>query len=492
LIIKGNNLLALHSLKKQFQGKVKLIYIDPPYNTGNDEFGYNDNFNHSTWLTFMKNRLEIARLLLNNSGVIFVQCDDNEQAYIKVLMDEIFGQSNFINNIAVKMSEATGVKMSHANLRYPKLKEYLLFYKKDIFPGFVEIDKYKHPVWDVENNIFLENFTNEQRQELIILEEKETNTEDDVKKAIDILKDVKKVSLSQKIKELKITDCDKLLEWKFDNSFRIIKTAGAGSLAKIVKSRKDIPTQDISADISSKGLIFFYFTNFNRETRDPRFRVIFADSNIYKHPCDFWQDIKTSGAISDEGGVKLEKGKKPEKIIHRIIKMITTERDIVLDYHLGSGTTCAVAHKMGRQYIGVEQLDYGKNDAIVRLKNVLEGDITGISPEVNWKGGGNFIYCELMKFNEGAIDKIESAKSTEDSLKIWKEMVKHYFLNYDVDIKRFNDNQEEFKKLSLDKQKKLLVKMLNKNQLYVNLSEVDDSQFKVSKEDKELNKKFYK
>jgi adenine-specific DNA-methyltransferase len=108
------------------------------------------------------------------------------------------------------------------------------------------------------------------------------------------------------------------------------------------------------------------------------------------------------------------------------------------------------------------------------------------------KSNDSFTYCELMKHNEEAVEKIESAKTTENLLKIWKEMVEHYFLNYDVDIKKFNNNQEDFKKLPLEKQKKLLVEMLNKNQLYVNLSEIDDAQFKVSKEDKELNKKFYK
>lgn len=496
LIIKGNNLLALHSLKKQFRGKVKLIYIDPPFNTGNDEFGYNDNFNHSTWLTFMKNRLDIARMLLTNEGVIFVQCDDNEQAYIKVLMDEIFGQENFINNIAVKMSEATGVKMSHSKLRFPKLKEYLLFYKKDNFNGFVEIDKYRHPVWDDENNIFLENFTKEQRNKLVVLEEKETNTVEDIKEAIEILRDVKKVSLNQKIKELKITDCDKLLEWKFNNSYRIIKTAGAGSLAKIVLSRKEIPKQDIAADISARGVLFFYFTDFNQETKDPRFRVIFADSNIFKHPCDFWQDIKTSGAIAEEGGVKLEKGKKPEKLIQRIIKMITTNDDIVLDYHLGSGTTCAVAHKMDRQYIGVEQLDYGKHDSVTRLKNVVKGDSTGISSEENWQGGGDFIYCELMKYNEAYMDRIQFAKSSEELLELWKEIAENSFLNWYANAEMPEEAVNDFieigkTKNGLDKQKKLLAELLNKNQLYVNLSEIDDEDFGVSNTDKKLNRSFY-
>ena len=117
LIIKGNNLLALHSLKHQFAGKVKLIYIDPPYNTGNDGFKYNDKFNHSTWLTFMKNRLEVARQLLRDDGVIFVQCDDNEQAYLKVLMDEVFGRELAFNNIIWEkgnaQNDSLGVQKNH-------------------------------------------------------------------------------------------------------------------------------------------------------------------------------------------------------------------------------------------------------------------------------------------------------------------------------------------------------------------------------------------
>ena len=305
LIIKGNNLLALHCLKVKYRSKVKLIYIDPPYNTGSDSFKYNDRFRHSTWLTFMKNRFEIAKTLLSEDGVIFVQCDDNEQAYLKVVMDEVFGVDNFVNNIAVKMSEATGVKMSHAKTRFPKLKEYILFYKKPSFQGFVEIDKYRHPVWDTENNIYLANFSKEQRQTLLEMQEKETNDDKDVSKAISILERVKQVSLNEKIKKLNINDSDKIQEWKFENAYSIIKSVGASGLAKIIKASNNIPQQDIGAGLSRDGVLFFYLTNFNRNSKDPRFRIIFADENTYKNPCDFWQDIKTSGAIANEGGVKL-------------------------------------------------------------------------------------------------------------------------------------------------------------------------------------------
>ena len=499
LIIKGNNLLTLHTLETQFRGKIKLIYIDPPYNTGNDSFGYNDNFNHSSWLTFMRNRLEIAKKLLRDDGVIFVQCDDNEQAYLKILMDEVFNSTNFVNCISVKMSEATSVKMAHAKLRFPKLKEYLLFYKKNNFSGFYEIDKYRHSFWDNENNIFLENFTAKQRKLLIDLEEKEINNDKDVRIAIEILSKVEKVSLRQKIKEMNFNTFDDEFNWKFENSYRIIKTAGAANLAKKIKESDDLPKQDISAFLSSDNILFFYFTDFNRTVRDPRFRVIFADSNIYKNPCDFWQDIKTSGAIADEGGVKLSGGKKPEKILYRLIKMITTDNDIIMDYHLGSGTTAAVAHKMGRQYIGVEQLYYKENDSVIRLKNVINGDRTGISgyENVNWQGGGNFIYFELKKYNEAFMDKIQTAKTSEELLKVWKDIAENSFLNWyvnpEIPGKAVNDFIEIGKtENGLEKQKKLLVELLNKNQLYVNLSEIDDEDFGVSNEDKKLNQSFYK
>lgn len=220
LIIKGNNLLAIASLLKKYERKIKCIYIDIPYNTGSDSFGYNDNFNHSTWLTFIKNRLSIAKQLLRNDGCIFIQCDDNEQAYLKVLCDEVLGRENFVNCIAVKMSEATGVKMSHSNIRFPKLKEYILFYKNIGFNGFEEIDKYLVQEWDKENNIFLENFTQDMRNEIIKISEKSSKTQNDVQRVLEILKDVKKVSLNAKIRDLKISDSD-LIDWLFNNSYRI-------------------------------------------------------------------------------------------------------------------------------------------------------------------------------------------------------------------------------------------------------------------------------
>jgi adenine-specific DNA-methyltransferase len=492
LIIKGNNLLTLHTLKEEFANQIKLIYIDPPYNTGNDSFKYNDTFNRSTWLTFMRNRLFAAKELLTNDGLICVQCDDNENAYLKILLDEIF-ENGFLNNVAVKMSEASGVKMNHAKSRFPKLKEYILIYKMPAFKGFVTVDKYEQKEWDSENNIFLENLTKEEREQLIELEAKEVNDDEDVISANKILKKVKKISLSKKLKEIDLENEDEINNWLFENSYRIIKTAGSSSLATLVKVLDSVPTQDIASAVSKKGILFFYITDFNRETKQPRLQVIFADSNIYKNPCDFWQDIKTTGAISDEGNVKLSNGKKPEKILYRLIKMTTHPSDIVLDYHLGSGTTAAVAHKMKRQYIGAEQLDYGENDSVIRLKNVINGDNTGCSTyeDVNWTGGGEFVYLELKKSNQNFIERIESAKDKKTVLAIWEEMKLKSFLNYNVDLQKQEEHIEEFKALSLAEQKKHLIELLDKNQLYVNLSSLNDKDFAVSAEEKKTTQDFY-
>ncbi|MGG7034777.1 MAG: DNA methyltransferase [Flavobacterium sp.] len=492
LIIKGNNLLALHSLKEEFAGQVKLIYIDPPYNTGTDSFKYNDTFNRSTWLTFMRNRLYAAKDLLTKDGLICVQCDDNENAYLKILLDEIF-ENGFLNNVAVKMSEASGVKMNHAKNRFPKLKEYILIYKMPSFKGFITVDKYEQKEWDNENNIFIDNLNKEEREQLIELEAKEINDEQDVIAANKILKKAKKVPLSKKLKELDFETEDEINEWLFENSYRIIKTAGSSSLATLIKSLKDVPKQDIASAVSKKGVLFFYITDFNRDTKQPRLQVIFADSNIFKNPCDFWQDIKTTGAIADEGKVKLSNGKKPEKILYRLIKMATQSNDIVLDYHLGSGTTAAVAHKMGRQYIGAEQLDYGDNDSVVRLQNVINGDLTGCSiyEGVNWKGGGEFVYLELKKHNQTFIEQIESAKYTTELLMIWEEMKSKSFLNYNIDLKKQEEHIDEFKALTLAEQKQHLVELLDKNQLYVNLSSLDDTDFECTEAEKALTSDFY-
>lgn len=171
--------------------------------------------------------------------------------------------------------------------------------------------------------------------------------------------------------------------------------------------------------------------------------------------------------------------------------MTTTEGELVLDFHLGCGTTAAVAHKLNRHYIGVEQLDYGKNDSTVRLQNVIVGDKTGISKLVNWQGGGSFVYCELAKANAKFADEIEAASTSEQLKEIWDRMKATDYLNYKVDIKEVDANAEAFEDLSLEDKKRFLIECLDKNLLYVPLSDIDSEEYEVTEEDKRLTLEFY-
>ena len=197
------------------------------------------------------------------------------------------------------------------------------------------------------------------------------------------------------------------------------------------------------------------------------------------------------GNCRQEGEVELRSGKKPEELLKRLMEISTKEGDLVLDYHLGSGTTCAVAHKMGRRYIGIEQIDYDKNSAVFRLKNVIKGDDSGISEAVGWKGGGDFVYCELMEWNEKYVTTIAGATSSDDLLKIWNLMTQRSFLSYKVKPELFDKQAKDFKDLTLEDQKKFLFECLDKNHLYVNLSEIDDKDYGATQDDKKINSLFY-
>ena len=172
--------------------------------------------------------------------------------------------------------------------------------------------------------------------------------------------------------------------------------------------------------------------------------------------------------------------------------MTTKENDIVLDFFCGTGTTLAVAHKLHRTYIGVEQLDYHENDSLTRLKNVIEGDITGISNEVDFKGGGDLIYCELMQYNQAYMDKIQASQSSEELVALWRDIAENSFLNWYVNAEVPQEAVDDFIAINdLKAQKHCLAELLDKNQLYVNLSEIEDVDFAVNEADKVLNRAFY-
>ena len=488
LILKGNNLLGLHTLKEEFAGQVKLIYIDPPYNTGSDSFAYNDSFNHSTWLTFMKNRLEIARELLSDEGVIFVQCDDREESYLKILMDEIYSRECFISKITWQRTPEGRTALGQGTTFINNSSEYIICFCKDSSKKPTEskilksidatekaLEQYSYKLSN-EGTRVLENTIKDSRGNEIKLYKHSKYVFEKIKSNVsneDRLKDFeylvrpaaqqKESSLQQKI----LSSIDKEILY----SVEYVPSSG--------KSKGDLKKSFYIKDNILLFLKDYSSTDGIRVLRN-------AAMN------DFWShdEIQITG-ISEEGGVILKRGKKPEKLIRRIIEMTTVEGDLIVDYHLGSGTTAAVSHKLKRKYIGLEQLDYGDNDSVKRLKNVIAGDTSGISKDVNWKGGGEFVYLELKKYNQTFVDQIESAKDTKSVLKIWEEMKAKSFLNYNVDLQKQEAHIEDFKTLTLEEQKQHLVELLDKNQLYVNLSSLNDKDFAVSAEEKKVTKDFY-
>ncbi|GAA7784191.1 hypothetical protein HpBT0214_07680 [Helicobacter pylori] len=480
-LIKGNNLIALHSLKKKFAKQVKCIYIDPPYNTGNDSFNYNDNFNHSSWLVFMKNRLEVAREFLSDDGVIFVQCDDNEQAYLKVLMDEIFLRENFVNCIVCEMSNESGNKIQHAiqGKKFPKVKEYILVYVKNKENVCLTIPKVQKRKWDKEYNIIIPTLSKYISNTIDTLiasnNEKELN---------EILSCHRLMPLSQYLQNNNINEQD---QWKFENSYRIF--ASKPNIALRDKAITLHFNSQIYALKNSHENIKIIRTDFNRNTDTARIELVSAKNNQSVFLSDIWKKIVTTGGVAQEGGVILKNGKKPEHLLEIILRSATKENDLVLDFFAGSGTTCAVAHKMKRRYIGIEQMDYIETITKERLKKVIEGEQGGISKKCDFKGGGSFVYAELKEVNLEVKKQILNAKSAGECLKIFNDLNECFLKRADCNIDGIHS--EEFQNLDLNEQKRICCALLDSNEDYLNLGDIDEDAWGIDEITKKYNEIFY-
>jgi adenine-specific DNA-methyltransferase len=457
LIIKGNNLLALHSLKKEFAGKVKLIYIDPPYNTGNDSFKYNDSFNHSSWLTFMKNRLDIAKELLRTDGFILIQIDNNEAAYLKVLCDEIFVRSNYRNSIIVKKGTKSLQKQFTDIQKLNAGFDTILLYTKSEgvkLPNlFKELKGATTASW---NNHWRGTDRPTMRYELFGIDPESGQWRWEKKRT-----------------EVAVSNYEKLCEY-----IRINEGANTEITDELVNTYYEQYLNE--NDIVEHSDFELVRLNKNKKPEHyipPRMKVLLSEN---------WMDLSVAGRVT-----KFEH-EKNEDILRRIIEWLTIKGETVLDFFTGSGSTVAVAHKLERHYIGVEQMDYGKEDAIHRLQSVIKGDNKGISEDVNWQGGGSFVYLELKKFNETFMEQIEEAKSTETLLQIWKQLKAKSFFKYSIDLQAFENSLDEFKQFDLKRQKEILCEILDKNQLYVNLSSLNDADFACTEEEKRLNQDFYR
>jgi len=351
MLIHGDNLLALKSLQKDFFGRVKCIYIDPPYNTGAIFEHYDDNLEHSTWLSLMYPRLKLLSNLLSEDGLFFCQIDDNEQAYLKILCDEIFGRSNFISTICVKMSTVSGVKTSHREKTIVKEKEMILVYSKNsekvkIKPQYVPTNE-----WDKEFQYI--NLTN--------------GSIDPTDWTVSLLKDAllaRGIPLDPSSKEF--------TKFVFENKNNIWRRAFIRNDFK--KISQDNPNKIFQNE--SEGKKHFYYRGREMFFLASKYHdcltengLINCQSNLL---ADIWLDINT-GKLFNEGGIEFRNSKKPEFLISRILDMSTNEGDLVLDSFLGSGTTAAVAQKMNRHWIGIEMGEQINTLCIPRLKNVISG-----------------------------------------------------------------------------------------------------------------------
>lgn len=469
LIIKGNNLIVLHSLKKRYAGKVKLIYIDPPYNTGNDSFGYNDRFSYSTWLVFMKNRLEVAKELLREDGLIFISIDSSRQnsngivgtsalPYLNVLMDEVFGRVNFIGHLHWKKK-----KQPSFLSRIAGVMESILVYAKDEN----NIAKLQRGIQE-DTNTRIDNASNNE----VVMEIKsgiryKGNPNTTINKGV----------YKNKTMTTEFLDDVTVKDGRTTNSFR--------AKAKYRNTQSEI------SRFCDEDLLFI--TQNNSFRRDKTEEECSNGKTITDLLLDWGQnqdataELRKLFNITDDS--KVFDTAKPELLIANILECATKEGDIVLDYHLGSGTTAAVAHKMNRQYIGIEQMDYIDDIVLVRLKKVIDGENGGISEQEGWKGGGSFVYCELKNEAQNTVKQIKQAESLDELLIIFNKMKSSSFLSYRVDSKKLLE--EDFITLSLAEQKQLLLELIDNNNLYVNYDDIDDIQYGISDEEKHLNKQFY-
>lgn len=462
LIIKGNNLIALHSLEEIYKNEVRLIYLDVPYyfitKKEYDAFKYNSNFQLSTWLVFLKNRLEIAKKLLSEDGTIWIHVGEDGMHYLKVLADSIFGPEHFVGTMPRKTREGKNdVPFNFSQdfdfiLIYTKADRKQTVMQRKIERSYIETDDFPGRPW----------------------------RRGDIKQ-------------QKNYKER-------------PNSYFDMVNPKTGKVYKVDKGSVWRVTKDTFDEWYENGYIGFP-DDYDFMTGELPFRRSFKDEDEKKDKedgaavfsdyllKDFVKQLMGKGrtAKDDIIGNSEFNYAKPESLMRQIIEVSTFEGDIVLDFFLGSGTTAAVAHKMNRKYIGVEQMDYIETITIPRLQEVINGEEEGISKEVNWDGGGSFIYAELMEKSRGYLEDIQKVSSINELSSIYKRMLENVDIDFRVDLLEIEEiiDKEE---VSLEDLKRLLIQIIDKNQLYYNYSEIDDKNIRdlISNSDYEFNKSFYK
>lgn len=403
MLIHGDNLLALKALEQQYAGQVKCIYIDPPYNTGEAFKEYDDNLEHSIWLQLMYRRLNLLKNLLADDGVIFVQLNDEEMNYCKVMMDEIFGRNNFVNLIAVKTKNSSGASGGGEDKRLKKNIEFVICYGGNLFkkfnPSYTSVElseylqsmringtsfKYTTVFTNLGTRTYYKTIKDGSGNDIIIYAHSGYETK----------------SIYQLAQEDNISEID-----AFNKYFEFICTTENAQTSIRTRVQEATDTEDNLYSIDyypvsgrNKGkLTTIHFVGRNKRLVSWFKNVCIRERGyIFKKEKvgSLWNDLNWNN-VNREGGVVFTGGKKPEVLLQRILELATDPGDLVLDSFLGSGTTAAVAHKMGRQYIGIELGDHCYTHCKPRLDKVIDGEQGGISKAVNWQGGGGYKFYEL-------------------------------------------------------------------------------------------------
>ena len=402
MIIHGDNLLALKALEAKYAGQVKCIYIDPPYNTGAAFEHYDDNLEHSIWLGLMRERLLLLKSLLSANGVIFVQIDAVEVAYLRIVMDEIFGRKNFVNMISVK-TKVAGVSGSNMGKSLQDNVEYVLVYAKD--KSLIQLNTV-YTTQKLSSRIQqyqLEGKSWKYTSVMVNLSDRVLLAEiPDKGMKIYGYKKLETMSITQFANTMNITEAEVY------NSYadRIFQTTNAQSSVRAT-------VMEITENMTYPmiGLVYTPIKGKNEGKEievlykgDQRRMMMFLSDSVNKIDGEYyyldkvnslWDDFQYNN-LTKEGSVKFPNGKKPETLLQRVLELTTNENDLVLDSFLGSGTTIAVAHKMGRKYIGIEMGEHAYTHDKVRLDKVIDGtDQGGISKDINWQGGGGYRFYEL-------------------------------------------------------------------------------------------------
>ncbi len=458
LVIKGNNLIGLAAIGARYNGLVKCIFIDPPYyfiaTKPSDTFSYNSNFKLSSWLVFMKNRLSLSHKLLANNGILYMAISDEGAHYLKVLTDDIFGMENFIADVtweSRKSISSDGLMSENHNhiLVYAKDKNSI---DKNNFRLALDVESFTYDDNDGRGKYRLEPFDAPDVRKNLQYIIKNPNTGEEY------IPPVGRHWRTEEATYLKLLEDNRIrfgangtAKPQYKAYYSEVKEAGKGKASSTIwhDIKQSIIWQEIDAN-----------TNATKDLVE-----LFGES-VFTNP-------------------------KPEDLIKRAIELSTDENDLVLDFFMGSATTQAVAIKMNRRFIGFEQMDYIETVSIPRLIKVIQGEQTGISKDVSWHGGGSFVYCELAKSNQKFVDEIQDAKDSETLSRIWGEIKKTGFISYKVNPKDIDTDAKEFRELSLENQKRLLMELLDKNQLYVNYCDMEDETFGISEDDKAFTKSFY-